>query len=123
MQENNEMKNSKEYAMAKCYQQNILKKFNKRKNVILFLDNFEDNEDNNKYVNQINWMIPNSRSPIIILTNNLSLFKNNLLSDNSNYILHQIENEGISLKENLIYMTFLILYFNAFFPKEKKKKK
>ena len=126
VQENNEMKNSKEYAMAKCYQQNILKKFNKRKNVILFLDNFEDNEDNNKYVNQINWMIPNSRSPIIILTNNLSLFKNNLLSDNSNYILHQIENEGISLKENLIYMTFLILYFNAFFPKvqfEKQKSK
>ena len=108
---------SKEYIIAKNYKQNILEKFNKRKNVILFLDNFDENEDNIKYINQINSIIPNSQSPIIILTNNLSLFMNHLTNENSNYFLHQIENEGIFQKENIIYMTFLIMYFHLFFPK------
>ena len=89
---------------TKNYQQNILEKFNKRKNVILFLDNFEDNEENNiKYIKQINGIIPTSKSPIIILTNNLYLLSNNLVFGNSafqsRYIPYQIENEGISHKE------------------------
>ena len=119
---NNEIKkninniNSNEYIISKRYQQNILAKFNKRKNLILFLDNFEDNEENIKYINQINGIIPNSKSPIIILTNNISLFKNLLIKENSNYLIHQIKNEGITQKENVIYMTFLIIYFNSFFP-------
>ena len=37
-QENNEINNSRESIIAKNYQQNILEKFNKRKNVILFVD-------------------------------------------------------------------------------------
>ena len=122
-QENNSCNNnSKEYIISKNYQQNILEKFNKRKNVILFLDNFEDNEESNiKYINQINGIIPTSKSPIIILTNNLYLLSNNLIFGNSTfqsrYIPYQIENEGISQKENVIYITFLIIYFMAFFPK------
>ena len=121
-EKNSDNNNSKEYIISKTYQQNILEKFNKRKNVIIFLDNFEDNEDNNiKYINQINGIIPTSKSPIIILTNNLYLFSNNLVIGNSafqsRYIPYQIENEGISQKENVIYITFLIIYLNAFFPK------
>ena len=82
--------------MKKNYQQNILEKFNKRKNVILFLDDFEENEENEKYINQINSIIPDSKSPIIILTNNLSLFVNSLIGNiNSQikYIPYQKENE------------------------------
>ena len=112
-QENNEINNSRESIIAKNYQQNILEKFNKRKNVILFVDTFEDNEDNNKYINQINSMIPNSKSPILILTNNISLFT----FSQKKYKLFQIENEGIAKKENIIYMTFLIIYCTIFFPK------
>ena len=121
-EKNSDNNNSKEYTISKNYQQNILEKFNKRKNVILFLDNFEDNEENNiKYINQINGIIPSSKSPIIILTNNLYLLSNNLVIGNSTfqnrYIPYQIKNEGISQKENVIYTTFLIIYFIAFFPK------
>ena len=119
-QQNNDNNNSKAYNIAKDYQQNILEKFNKRRNLILFVDNFEENEDNIKYVNQINSLIPNSKSPIIILTNNLPLFTNNLIIGNTSfqtrYIPHQIENEGIIKKENIIYITFLIIYFISFFP-------
>ena len=119
-QQNNDNNNSKAYNIAKDYQQNILEKFNKRRNLILFVDNFEENEDNIKYVNQINSLIPNSKSPIIILTNNLPLFSNNLIIGNTSfqtrYIPHQIENEGIIQKENIIYITFLIIYFISFFP-------
>ena len=119
-QQNNDNNNSKVYNIAKDYQQNILEKFNKRRNLILFVDNFEENEDNIKYVNQINSLIPNSKSPIIILTNNLPLFTNNLIIGNTSfqtrYIPHQIENEGIIQKENIIYITFLIIYFISFFP-------
>ena len=130
-QENEQANNSKEFVIAKNYEQNILEKFNKRKNVILFVDNFEENEDNIKYLSQINSMIPNSKSPIIILTNNLSLFNNS--NNNSNpvitnnnfqtrYIPYQIGNEGINNKENIIYITFLIIYFISFFPKAELKK-
>ena len=119
-QQNNDNNNSKAYNIAKDYQQNILEKFNKRRNLILFVDNFEENEDNIKYVNQINSLIPNSKSPIIILTNNLPLFTNNLIIGNTSfqtrYIPHQIENEGIIQKENIIYITFIIIYFISFFP-------
>ena len=131
-QENEQANNSKEFVIAKNYEQNILEKFNKRKNVILFVDNFEENEDNIKYLSQINSMIPNSKSPIIILTNNLSLF-NNTNNNNTNpvitnnnfqtrYIPYQIGNEGINNKENIIYITFLIIYFISFFPKAELKK-
>ena len=124
--ENSEKKISKEYKIAKNYQQNILQKFNKRKNVILFLDNFEENEENIKYINQVNSIIPDSKSPLIILTNNLSLFTNNLNYGNNStllkYIPEQIENEGIFQKENVIFMTFLIIYCTAFFPKAEIKK-
>ena len=88
--------------------------------MILFLDDFEENEENEKYINQINSIIPDSKSPIIILTNNLSLFMNSLIGNiNSQikYIPYQIENEGINQKENIIYMTLLIIYFIGFFPK------
>ena len=51
--------------------------------MILFLDNFEENEENMKYINQINGIIPTSKSPIIILTNNLYFFSNNLSIGNS----------------------------------------
>ena len=126
-QANNEDNNSKEFNIAQNYQQNILEKFNKRKNLILFVDNFEENEDNIKYINQINSLIPNSRSPIIILTNNLSLFTNNLIIGNKSfqtrYNPYLIENEGINQKENVIYLTFLIMYFISFFPNFKLKKK
>lgn len=109
-----------EYKIFQNYQQNILEKFNKRRNVILFVDNFEKNEDNSKYINQINTIIPTSKSPIIILTNNLSLFTDNQIigstSFQNRYIPHQIENEGIKQKENVIYMTFLIIYFFIFIP-------
>ena len=119
-QQNNDNNNSKAYNIAKDYQQNILEKFNKRRNLILFVDNFEENEDNIKNINQINSLIPNSKSPIIILTNNLPLFTNNLIIGNTSfqtrYIPHQIENEGIIQKENIIYITFLIIYFISFFP-------
>ena len=130
-QGNEQANNSKEFIVAKNYEQNILEKFNKRKNVILFVDNFEESEDNIKYLSQINSMIPNSKSPIIILTNNLSLFNNsnnnsNPAITNSNfqtrYIPYQIENEGINNKENVIYFTFLIIYFISFFPKAELKK-
>ena len=94
-------KNSNEYIISKNYQQNILAKFNKRRNLILFLDNFEENEENIKYINQINGIIPNSKSPIIILTNNISLFRNLLIKDNSNYLIEQIKNEGIIQKQNV----------------------
>ena len=112
---------SKEYKIFQNYQQNILEKFNKRRNVILFVDNFEKNEDNIKYINQINTIIPTSKSPIIILTNNLSIFTDNQIigstSFQNRYIPHQIENEGINQKENVIYITFLIIYFLIFIPK------
>ena len=128
--ETNENNNSKEYIISKNYQQNVLEKFNKRKNLILFADNFDDNEDNYKYINQINALIPNSKSPIIILTNNLYRLVDALKLGNSSfhkrYIQHQIENEGIIQKENVIYMTFFIIYFFSFFPKaelEKQNKK
>ena len=124
--ENSKKKSSKEYKISKNYQQNVLQKFNKRKNVILFLDNFDENEENIKYINQINSIIPDSKSPLIILTNNLSLFTNNLNNGNNStlikYIPEQIENEGIFQKENVIFMTFLIIYFIAFFPKAEIKK-
>ena len=121
-QENNSnSNNSSESIIARNYQQNILEKFNKRKNVILFLDNFEENEENMKYINQINGIIPTSKSPIIILTNNLYFFSNNLSIGNSTfqtrYMPYQIENEGVSQKENVIYTTFLIIYLTSFFPK------
>ena len=117
----NEITISKESKIFQNYQQNILKKFNKRRNVILFVDNFEKNDDNIKYINQINYIIPTSKSPIMILTNNLSIFTDNLVIGNTSfhtrYIPHQIDNEGIKEKENIIYMTFLILYFLVFIPK------
>ena len=113
--------NTKEFKIFQNYQQNILEKFNKRRNVILFVDNFEKNDDNIKYINQINNIIPTSKSPIIILTNNLSLFTDNTLIGNNSfqtrYLPHQIENEGIKQKENVIYLTFFILYFLLFIPK------
>ena len=118
---------SKEYKIFQNYQQNILEKFNKRRNVILFVDTFEKNEDNIKYINQINTMIPTSKSPIIILTNNLSFFTDNLVigstSFQTRYFPYQIENEGIEQKENLIYITCLILYFSIFIPKKNCEKK
>ena len=120
IKENKKKNTSIEYAIGQNYQQNILEKFNKRKNVILFLDDFEESEENEKYINQINSIIPDSKSPIIILTNNLSLFMNSLIGNiNSQikYIPYQIENEGINQKENIIYMTLLIIYFIGFFPK------
>ena len=121
-QESNENNNSKEYIIAQKYQQNILEKFNKRKNVILFVDSFVKTDDNRKYLKQINSIIPNSKSPIIILTNNLSLFEENTIFSNiylhKRYIYHQINNEGIEKKENIIYMIFLIIYFTAFFRKD-----
>ena len=111
---------TQEYQIFQNYQQNILEKFNKRRNVILFVDNFEKNEENIKYINQINSIIPTSKSPIIILTNNLSLLTDNLVigstSFQTRYIPYQIENEGIKQKENVIYMTFLIIYFLVFIP-------
>ena len=120
IKENKKKNTSIEYAIGQNYQQNILEKFNKRKSMILFLDDFEENEENEKYINQINSIIPDSKSPIIILTNNLSLFMNSLIGNiNSQikYIPYQIENEGINQKENIIYMTLLIIYFIGFFPK------
>ena len=112
---------TKESKIFQNYQQNILEKFNKRRNVILFVDNLEKNDDNIKYINQINNIIPTSKSPIIILTNNLSLFTDNNIMGNatfqSRYIPEQIENEGIKNKENIIYLTFLILFFLVFIPK------
>ena len=117
----NEITISKESQIFQNYQQNILKKFNKRRNVILFVDNLDKNDDNIKYINQINTIIPTSKSPIIILTNNLSIFTDNFVIGNTSfhtrYIQHQIDNEGIKEKENIIYMTFLILYFTVFIPK------
>ena len=112
---------TKEYKIFENYKQNILEKFNKRRNVILFVDNFEKNDDNVKYINQINTIIPTSKSPIIILTNNLNLFTDNLIIGNTSfqtrYFPHQLDNEGIKQKENVIYMTFLIIYFSVFIPK------
>ena len=109
-----------EYKIFQNFQQNILENFNKRKNVILFVDNFDKNDDNIKYINQINTIIPTSKSPIIILTNNLYIFTDNLVIGNTSfhtrYFPYQIENEGIKQKENIIYMTFLILYFLVFIP-------
>ena len=126
-QDSENIDNSKEYLIAQNYQQNVLENFNKRKNLILFVDNFEDNEENKKYINQINTLIPNSKSPIIILTNNLPSFTDNLIlgstSFQTRYIPCQIKNEGITKKENIIYMTFLILYFTTFFPNPEFKKK
>ena len=126
--------NSNEYKIFQNYKQNILQKFNKRRNVILFVDDFnsndEKNDENIKYINQINTIIPTSKSPIIILTNNLSIFadsSNN--SGNGNPLFHtryspcQIENEGINQKENIIYMTFLIMYFIVFIPQANLEKK
>ena len=85
------------------------------------MDNFEKNDDNIKYINQINTIIPTSKSPIIILTNNISIFTDSSNGGNTNfhtrYFPYQIENEGINQKENIIYMTFLILYFEIFIPK------
>ena len=111
---------STEYKIFQNYIQNILEKFNKRKNLILFVDTFDKNDDNIKYINQINTIIPTSKSPIIILTNNLYTFTDNLVIGNKSfhtrYIPYQIENEGIKQKENVIYMTFLILYFLVFIP-------
>ena len=109
-----------EYKIFQNYQQNVLEKFNKRRNVILFVDNFENNEDNIKYINQINNIIPTSKSPIIILTNNLPFFTDtqNIGSTifHTRYFPHQIEEEGIKQKENVIYIIFLILYFSVFVP-------
>ena len=118
---------SNEYKIYQYYQQNILQKFNKRRNVILFVDNFELNDDNEKYINQISNIIPTSKSPIIILTNNLSLFTDNSVIGNNifhtRYSPYLIENEGIYQKENVIYMTFLIMYFLVFIPKANLDKK
>jgi hypothetical protein len=112
--------NTEEYKIFQNYQQNILEKYNKRRNVILFVDNFENNEDNVKYINQINSIIPTSKSPIIILTNNLSFFIDNVNIGNTGfqtrYIPSQIENEGIKQKENVIYLTFMIIYFLVYVP-------
>ena len=123
----NEINISNQYKIYQNYQQNILAKFNKRRNVILFVDSLEKNDDNIKYINQINTLIPTSKSPIIILTNNLSLLTDNLIigstSFQTRYITHQIENEGLKEKENIIYITFLIIYFLVFIPKAKIDKK
>ena len=119
-QEKEENNDTKEFEIAKKYQQNVLKKFNKRKNVILFVDNFEESEENKKYIYQINSIISDSKSPIIILTNNINLLSDPISFGNysfgNKYIPYQIENEGISQKENIIYMTFIIIYFIVFFP-------
>ncbi len=125
-QENDKL-NTEEFKIFQNYQQNILEKFNKRRNVILFVDNFERNDDNIKYINQINAIIPTSKSPIIILTNNLPFFSDNLIIGNTSfqtrYIPHQIENEGIQQKENVIYLTFMIIYFLVFVPTANLEKK
>ena len=101
------------------FQQNILNKFDKRRNnIITFVDPLYSNEEiNSKYITSISCMVPNSKSPIIILTNNLSLFIEKTQNFLSNFIFYCIENEGINQKENIIYTTLLIIYFLLFIPK------
>ena len=103
------------------FQQNILNKFDKRRNnIITFVDPLYPNEEiNSKYITSISYMIPNSKSPIIILTNNLSLFTEKTQNFLSNFTFHYLENEGIIQKENIIYSTLLIIYFLLFIPKFK----
>ena len=101
------------------FRQNILNKFDKRRNnIIIFVDPFYPNEEiNSKYIASISSMVPNSKSPIIILTNNLSLFTEKSQGFLSNFTFHYLENEGINQKENIIYTTLLIIYFLLFIPK------
>ena len=101
------------------FRQNILNKFDKRRNnIITFVDPLYPNDEiNSKYIASISSMVPNSKSPIIILTNNLSLFSEKSQGFLSNFTFHYLENEGINQKENIIYTTLLIIYFLLFIPR------
>ena len=109
------LRNSQEYQILENFKQNIFTSYCKKKTLILISDFFNMTDENKDYLNQIIKKIPDSKCPIIILTNNLSLFnsKNGFYNQN-NFEFFKIENEGYYHKENIIYTISLIIYLHLY---------
>ena len=107
--------NSIEYKSFDMLQKNIFNIAKTKKTLILIVDTFTPNDENNKlYLSNIIAKIPKTKCPIIILTNNLSIFHTISPPVNiCNFSFHKIINEGYN-NNSLIYLISLLLYLHIF---------
>ncbi len=114
-------RNSQEYIVLENFKQNVFNICLKKKTLILISDSLNMSDENKEYLNQIIKKIPDSKCPIVILTNNLSLFNSkNGFYNQVNFEFYKIENEGYEHKDNIIYSItiFIFLHLYLLIPEE-----
>ena len=108
-------RNSQEYIVLENFKQNVFNICIKKKTLILISDSLNMNDENKEYLNQIIKKIPDSKCPIVILTNNLSLFNSkNGFYNQVNFEFYKIENEGYEHKDNIIYSITLFIFLHLY---------
>lgn len=109
-------KNTNEYKIFENFQNNLFDISLNKKTLILITDTFTPvDDDNRNYLSSIISKIPSTKCPIIILTNNLSIFTS--ISPPSNiyhFSFYKIEDEGKNHKLIIIFTIALILYFHLY---------
>lgn len=108
-----------EYKMFDNFQRNIFDISLSKRTLILIVDTFSPIDDENKqYLSNIISKIPSTKCPIVILTNNLSIF--NSISPPSNishFDFYKIDNEEKENIPNLIYLLVILIYFHLYIKK------
>ena len=108
-------RNSQEYIVFENFKQNVFNICLKKKTLILISDFLNMNDENKEYLNQIIKKIPDSKCPIVILTNNLSLFNSkNGFYNQVNFEFYKIENEGYEHKDNIIYSITIFIFLHLY---------
>ena len=108
-----------EYKMFDNFQRNIFDISLSKRTLILIVDTFSPVDDENKqYLSNIISKIPATKCPIVILTNNLSIF--NSISPPSNishFDFYKIDNEEKENIPHLIYLLVILIYFHLYIKK------
>ena len=109
-------KTTNEYKVFENFQSNLFDISFNKKTLILITDTFTPvDDDNRNYLSSIISKIPSTKCPIIILTNNLSIFTS--ISPPSNiyhFSFYKIEDEGKNHKLIITFTIALILYFHLY---------
>lgn len=109
---------TKERNIFKTIENDIHNIYNKKKNLIMIVDSFTNFDDDKNFLSSINNRIPNTKCPIIIVTNNLNFAKNeNFLSIKSifnNFTFYQT-NLHINQMKNTILLTTIVLFLHCIF--------
>ena len=116
MNDDNNGNNSVEYNAFKNFQNNINDITMNKRTLILIRDSFTPNDENNKeYLRSIISKIPKTKCPIIILTNNLSIFYT--ISPPFNictFSFYKITNESYTNNSIIIYLISFVIYLHIY---------